>query len=168
MTTTNNMTVSYDGKVAIVTGGASGMGAAVARLIVASGGSVVIADINEAAGAAVAAELGRRARFLRVDVTSFEDAQKLAAGTIEAFGRIDVLFNNAGTPQLGDTAVLDPAEWHRVINVNLSSAFLVTKAVLPHLRKLGADRLSIHVQSAVSRGTMPCPRTTHPKPASLT
>ena len=73
MTTTNNMTVSYDGKVAIVTGGASGMGAAVARLIVASGGSVVIADINEAAGAAVAAELGRRARFLRVDVTSFED-----------------------------------------------------------------------------------------------
>jgi meso-butanediol dehydrogenase/(S,S)-butanediol dehydrogenase/diacetyl reductase len=138
---TKNTTINFGGKVAIVTGGASGMGAAVARLIAESGGRVVIADIDATAGPALAGELGAMARFVRADVTRVDDTQKLVAATVDAFGRIDILFNNAGKGSLGDTATLDPADWREIIDVNLSSAYLVTKAALPHLKAAGGGSI---------------------------
>ncbi|HUB94848.1 MAG TPA: SDR family NAD(P)-dependent oxidoreductase [Stellaceae bacterium] len=134
-------TIDFSGKVAIVTGGASGMGAATARLITESGGRVVIADIDATTGAAHAAELGKSARFVRTDVTRVEDTQRLMAATIEAFGRIDVLFNNAGKGSLGDAATLEPAGWYEIIDVNLNSAYLMTKAALPHLKTGGGGAI---------------------------
>jgi NAD(P)-dependent dehydrogenase (short-subunit alcohol dehydrogenase family) len=138
---TKRMTIDFSGKVAIVTGGASGMGAAAARLITESGGRVVIADIDATAGTAHAAELGTSARFVRTDVTSVDDTKRLMAATIEAFGRIDVLFNNAGKGSLGDAATLEPADWYQIIDVNLNSAYLMTKAALPHLKAAGGGSI---------------------------
>jgi meso-butanediol dehydrogenase / (S,S)-butanediol dehydrogenase / diacetyl reductase len=137
----NGTTIDYSGKVAIVTGGASGMGAAAARLVTESGGRVVIADIDAKTGEAHADRLGARARFIRTDVTAIDDTKKLMAATVEAFGRIDVLFNNAGMGSLGDTATLEPADWYRIIDVNLNSAYLMTKAALPYLRAAGGGSI---------------------------
>jgi meso-butanediol dehydrogenase/(S,S)-butanediol dehydrogenase/diacetyl reductase len=133
-------TIDFGGKVAIVSGGASGMGAAAARMITESGGRVVIADVDATAGPAYAAKLGAMARFVRTDVTRVEETQKLMAATIEAFGRIDILFNNAGKGSLGDAA-LDPADWYQIIDVNLNSAYLMTKAALPHLKSAGGGSI---------------------------
>lgn len=135
------MQVNFEGKVAIVTGGASGMGAAVAQLVVSAGGRVVVADIDEAKGVGLAEKLGSGARFVRTDVSRGEDAQGLAAGTLEAFGRIDILFNNAGRSSLADATALEIAEWRQVIDVNLTSAYLVSKAVLPHMIHLGGGSI---------------------------
>jgi meso-butanediol dehydrogenase/(S,S)-butanediol dehydrogenase/diacetyl reductase len=74
-------------------------------------------------------------------VAKVDDTQKLAAATIESFGRIDVLFNNAGKGSLGDISTIDPAEWHEIIDVNLNSAYLVTKAALPHLKAAGGGSI---------------------------
>jgi meso-butanediol dehydrogenase / (S,S)-butanediol dehydrogenase / diacetyl reductase len=134
-------TIDFGGRVAIVSGGASGMGAAAARMIAESGGRVVIADVDATAGTAHAAKLGAMARFVRTDVTRVEDTQRLMAATVEAFGRIDMLFNNAGRGSLGDTAALDPADWYQIIDVNLNSAYLMTKAVLPHLKSAGGGSI---------------------------
>jgi meso-butanediol dehydrogenase/(S,S)-butanediol dehydrogenase/diacetyl reductase len=134
-------TIDFGGKVAIVSGGASGMGAAAARMIVESGGRVVIADVDTTGGAAHATKLGAMARFVRTDVTRVEDTQKLMAATVDAFGRIDILFNNAGKGMLGDAATMDPADWHQIIDVNLSSAYLMTKAALPHLKAAGGGSI---------------------------
>lgn len=135
------MHVDFVGKVAIVTGGASGIGAALVRIIVESHGKVVIADLNETMGAELAQELGKAALFVRADVTSDEDVQALASATVAAFGRIDILFNNAGVGHGGDAETITPVEWRRMIDVNLNSAFLVTRAVLPHLKAAGGGSI---------------------------
>ena len=135
------MKVSFSGKVAIVTGGASGMGAAAVRLIAEAGGRVIIADLDEGRGQALARDLGAEARFVRTDVANPADTQRLAENAVSAFGRIDVLLNNAGKPSLADITGLDPEEWHDVLNVNLSSAYLMSKAVLPHLKAVGGGAI---------------------------
>jgi meso-butanediol dehydrogenase / (S,S)-butanediol dehydrogenase / diacetyl reductase len=135
------MVFPFKEKVAIVTGGASGMGAEVAKIIVQGGGQVILADINEVAGKALAAALGKSARFIRTDVTCIEDTQRVAAATQEAFGKINILFNNAGMGSLVDISTLDPSEWRRVIDVNLNSAFYMTKAVLPYLQAVGGGSI---------------------------
>jgi NAD(P)-dependent dehydrogenase (short-subunit alcohol dehydrogenase family) len=103
------MQVNFKSKVAVVTGGASGMGAALCKMIVDAGGQLVIADIDEAVGASLAKQLGTSAQFVRTDVSQWVDAQRLAARALEAFGHIDVLFNNAGRSSLADATTLDPA-----------------------------------------------------------
>ena len=135
------MQVNFQSKVAVVTGGASGMGAALCKMIVDAGGQVVIADIDEAVGTSLAEQLGTSVQFVRTDVSQWVDAQRLAARTVEAFGHIDVLFNNAGRSSLADATTLDPAEWHRVIDVNMTSAYLVSKSVIPHLRAAGGGSI---------------------------
>ena len=117
-------------KVAIITGGAHGMGAVEARLFANEGARVVIADVLEQEGEAVAAEINetqRPARFIRTDVTSESDWQRLIADTIAAFGRLDILVNNAGISgsSVGDADGL--AGWQRLLAVNATSVFLGTK-----------------------------------------
>ena len=85
-----------DGKVAVITGGASGMGAATVRRFVGEGAQVVIADLQDAAGAALAAELGKNAVFCRTDVGREADVQAMIGLAVSRFGGLDILFNNAG------------------------------------------------------------------------
>ena len=121
-----------EGKVAIVTGGAAGMGAAECRLFAREGAAVVIADLDEESGRDVEAQIrseeGGAATFLPLDVTAEEDWNALIATTLETYGgRLDVLVNNAG---LSSTVVADPDStegWHQIMNVNATGVFLGTK-----------------------------------------
>lgn len=118
-----------DGKVAIISGGARGMGAATSRLFVEAGAKVVIADLLEAEGAALAQELGEAARFVRLDVTcaqSWADTVQLAEDT---FGPVDVLVNNAGVLLFKSLLQTTPEDYRRVIEVNLVGEFLGIQAV---------------------------------------
>ena len=118
-----------DGKVAIISGGARGMGAATSRLFVEAGARVVIADLLEAEGAALAQELGDAARFVRLDVTcaqSWADTVRLAEDT---FGPVDVLVNNAGVLLFKSLLQTTPEDYRRVIEVNLVGEFLGIQAV---------------------------------------
>lgn len=122
-------------KVAIITGAASGMGAADARLFVAEGAKVVLTDMNEEQGAALAEELGESALFIRQDVSSEGDWDKVVSATMETFGRIDVLVNNAGillSKRLVDTTL---AEFQKVMRVNVDGVFLGMRAVVPFMKE---------------------------------
>jgi len=117
------------GKVAIITGGARGMGAATVRLFVAEGAKVLIADVLEADGAALAQELGENAAFIRHDVTDEASWAAVVAKAKSAFGGIDVLVNNAGVLLFKTIQTTEKAEFERVININLIGAFLGTRIV---------------------------------------
>ena len=130
-----------DGRVALVTGGARGMGEAHARALAAEGARVVIGDVLEAEGAAVADDLGEGARFAALDVTdegSWRGAVSLAE---EAFGPISVLVNNAGVLAVEPIAELALDEWRRVLDTNLTGAFLGMKTVHPSMRRAGGGAI---------------------------
>ena len=116
------------GKVALITGGARGMGAAHARLFVAEGAKVVIGDILDAEGAALAAELGDSARYIHLDVTQPDDWTAAVALCVSAFGGLSVLVNNAGI--FGGAPIVDhPLDmWQRFLDVNLTGPFLGIRA----------------------------------------
>jgi NAD(P)-dependent dehydrogenase (short-subunit alcohol dehydrogenase family) len=120
----------FDGKVTVVTGGSLGIGEAVARLIAAQGGSVVIASRQAAAGAAACAAIGKRrgtAIHIAADISREADVKRLIDTTIGRLGRIDVLVNNAGVHTTGDVAATPLADWERIMAVNVTGAFLCTK-----------------------------------------
>jgi glucose 1-dehydrogenase len=115
-----------DDKVAIVTGGAQGIGLAIARRFVAEGAKVVIADIAQDTGRAAAQELGgTKCRFVPTDVGKAEDASRLVAEACAAFGQLDILVNNAGIIHAADFLDLEEADFDRVLRINLKGAFLV-------------------------------------------
>src|ERR1700691_5199722 len=116
-------------KAAIVTGGAHGIGLAIARRYVAEGAKVVIADIDRAAGEAAASELGAaQCRFVAADVGERRDAENLVAETCRLFGEVDILVNNAGIVHGADFLDIAEADFDRVLRVNLKGAFLVGQA----------------------------------------
>lgn len=115
------------GKVALVTGGASGIGLATARRFVADGARVVVGDVNEAALDEVAAELGDAVATAVCDVTVEADLERLVATAVDRFGRLDIAFANAGTATVGTVTELDVKEWDRVLGVNLTGPFLTLK-----------------------------------------
>jgi meso-butanediol dehydrogenase/(S,S)-butanediol dehydrogenase/diacetyl reductase len=125
----------FDGKVAIVTGAASGMGAATARLFAAGGAQLVLGDLNEAGGRAIAEELG--AHFVPGDVGIRADVEALVAAAVDRHGRIDILFNNAGVGHFGKTPDTSPKAWERIIAVDLNSIFYACRAAIPHMTKPG-------------------------------
>ncbi len=127
-------------KVAVITGGGSGMGRASARLFAEEGAMLVLADVNEAGGRETAAELaeaGRTAMFVRTDVSRAVEVSALIQAALAAHGRIDVLFNNAGIEGTAGVLTEDypDDEWDRVIDVNLKGVFLGMKYGLPELVK---------------------------------
>jgi len=116
-------------KSAIVTGGAHGIGLAIAQRLVAEGARVVIADVDAAAGTAAAAALGAaQCRFVAADVGSARDAERLVAETCAAFGGLDILVNNAGIVHAADFLEIAEADFDRVLRVNLKGAFLASQA----------------------------------------
>ena len=124
-----------DNKVAIVTGGAQGIGFAIARRYLDEGARVVIADIDGEAGARAAAELSvfGQIRFIECDVSERLDVRNMVATTIDALGDIDVLVNNAAILVKAGFLDLDPADFERVLRVNLMGAFLCSQAVARHM-----------------------------------
>lgn len=132
-------------RVAIITGGAQGIGAAYARGFAAEGAKLVIADIAPAdALIEEIAEAGGTAIHVKTDVTDEAACADMAARTTEAFGRIDALVNNAALwIHVGHKPMLeiDKAEWDRVINVNVTGMFLCTRAVVPQMKKQGYGKI---------------------------
>lgn len=119
------------GKVAIITGGARGMGAATSRLFVQHGAKVAIADVLDEAGEALARELGDSARFFKLDVTSEESWAQVVADVEATFGPVDALVNNAGILMFKSILETTKADYERVLGVNLVGEFLGVKAVAP-------------------------------------
>jgi glucose 1-dehydrogenase len=118
-------------KVSIVTGGAKGIGQAIVRRFLDDGAKVILADVDEQAGATAASELQGRGdvRFVKCDVSERRDVGSMVAATLDAFGEIDILVNNAGVVVAGDFLDLDPADFERVLKINLTGYFLVGQAV---------------------------------------
>lgn len=126
------------GRVAIVTGGASGIGLASARRFVAEGARVVVGDIDETSLAAVADELGDAVVTLRCDVTVEDDLARLADTAVERFGGLHIAFANAGTATVGTVTDLDIAEWSRVLDVNLTGPMLTIKHAARRMERGGS------------------------------
>ena len=121
-----------DDKVALITGGAraGGMGAAGARMLIAEGAKVVIGDILDDDGAALAAELGDSARYVHLDVTSAEDWKAAVDTAVQTFGTLNVLVNNAGMVQVAPLKTADITRWQKVLDVNLTGAMRGIQAVI--------------------------------------
>ena len=132
------------GKVALVSGGARGMGATEARLFATQGAKVVIGDVLETEGRQTEADInaaGGEALFVRLDVTSEANWQQVIAAAISHFGKLDILVNNAGISAKGmveDTTVED---WNRVMDINAKGVFLGTKAAIPAMRQAGGGSI---------------------------
>jgi NAD(P)-dependent dehydrogenase (short-subunit alcohol dehydrogenase family) len=137
-------------KVCIVTGAGSGIGRASALLFAAEGARVVAADLDEAAAAATLAEIEGQAVALQVDVAEEAATQALAAATIERFGRIDVLFNNAGIAGVGDLEETSLELWEQVMRVNVRGVFLMSRAVVPQMIAQRAGSI-VNMSSAIAQ-----------------
>lgn len=134
-----------DGKVALISGGARGMGESHARLLVAEGAKVVIGDIIDDRGKAVADELGSGpegpARYVHLDVTQPDLWQAAVATAMQDFGKLDVLVNNAGIVNLGQLKTFDLAKWQQIIDVNLTGTFLGMQAVVEPMTAAGGGSI---------------------------
>ena len=130
-----------DGKVAIITGGARGMGGATSRLFAAEGAKVVIADVLDKEGAALAEELKGSAIFQHHDVTDEASWSSVVAKALAAFGKVDILVNNAGILLFKTLLDTSKADYERVLGVNLMGAFLGIKAVAPHMIERGSGSI---------------------------
>jgi NAD(P)-dependent dehydrogenase (short-subunit alcohol dehydrogenase family) len=131
----------FKDRVAVVTGGAGGIGAATCRRLAAEGARVVVVDVTDDAAGALADELGGLA--VRADVTSPEDNERMYALAVERFGRVDVAFHNAGISPPDDDSILETGldAWRRVQEVNLTSVYLGCKAVLPRMLEQGSGSI---------------------------
>jgi 3-oxoacyl-[acyl-carrier protein] reductase len=137
----------FDGKVAVVTGAAQGIGEAYARALAAEGAAVVVADVNDEAGTSVAKQIvedGGRALFVHTDVSSPESAEAMATSTVEQFGGIDLLVNNAaiyGGMQIDLLVSVDWDYYKRFMSVNMDGALVCTRAVYPHMQRRGGGAI---------------------------
>ncbi|GAB7146225.1 glucose 1-dehydrogenase [Mycobacterium riyadhense] len=134
------------GKVALVSGGARGMGAEHARLLVEEGAQVVIGDILDEEGKALADEIGDAARYVHLDVTQPDQWDAAVATATGEFGKLDVLVNNAGIVALGQLKNFDLAKWQKVIDVNLTGTFLGMRAAVDSMTEAGSGSI-INVSS---------------------
>ncbi len=121
-------------KVAIVTGAASGMGAATARIFAREGAFVILTDLDAEGGQAMAREIGNRAMFVRHDVSKEADWDRVVAETLKAHGRIDILINNAGVSG-SDPDRFSMKTWDQQMEVNAKGVFLGMRAVIPEMQK---------------------------------
>ena len=142
------------GKVAIITGAGSGLGRAAALLFSREGAKVVVAANREKEGEKTVKsiiESGGEAIFVKVDVTKAADVEKAVKSAIEKYGKLDIMFNNAGTPGPGKLiADITEEEWNRVLSVNLTGVFLGTKYAIPEMLKRGGVIINISSVAALS------------------
>jgi meso-butanediol dehydrogenase/(S,S)-butanediol dehydrogenase/diacetyl reductase len=134
----------FEERVVSITGSASGIGAATARRFASEGARLALGDVDGARGDALARELdatGERVVFLPTDVRDIEQVEALTRAAMDRFGRLDVVFNNAGIGSYGKAPDLDPEAWHDVIAVDLHSIFYGCRAAIPHLRAGGGGSI---------------------------
>jgi len=125
-----------EGKIAIVTGGASGIGKATAKLFAREGAKLMLVDLNDTGGEVAAEEIragGGTAAFVQADLTKTGDVARAVARTVERYGTVNVLHNNAGLFRFGTVVDSTEEQWDQIIAINLKSVFLMSKYVLPHL-----------------------------------
>ena len=141
------------GAVAVVSGGARGMGAEHVRGLVAEGAKVVFGDVLDDEGKAVAASLGDAARYVHLDVTSEADWSHAITEAETAFGPVTILVNNAGILAFGSVETMSVADFRKVIDVNLTGTFLGMHATIPSLKKAGGgvivNIVDVHAQRGV-------------------
>ena len=128
------MSGRFHDKVALVTGGSLGIGAAIVSQLVAEGAQVMIGDLNEPANSDSIA-------FHQTDVRNHRQVEALVMATVDRFGRLDVLVNNAGVGWLAETPEMDEIDWDRLFAVNVSSVFYTCKAAIPRMREVGAGAI---------------------------
>jgi NAD(P)-dependent dehydrogenase (short-subunit alcohol dehydrogenase family) len=138
-----------EGKVALITGGTSGIGRSTAVLFAREGARVTITGRDEVRGAEVVGEIGSaggEGAFVRADVRSAEDCDRSVSRTLETFGRLDVLFNNAGVYVANDVLGCDEDEWDLQVDTSLKGAYLMSRAALPHMIAQGSGSI-VHCSS---------------------
>jgi 3alpha(or 20beta)-hydroxysteroid dehydrogenase len=135
-----------DGKVALISGGARGMGASHARMLVAEGAKVVIGDILDEEGKALADEIGDAVRYVHLDVTQPDQWDAAVATATGEFGKLNVLVNNAGIVALGQLKNFDLGKWQKVIDVNLTGTFLGMRVAVEPMTEAGGGSI-INVSS---------------------
>jgi len=129
------------GKVALITGGANGMGQSEAVIFAREGAKVIVADVLEAEGKKVADSLGGAGRFVALDVTSEAAWQQAIATAVDTFGKLDVLVNNAGISGTFDPDTLSTSAWDRLMDVNAKGVFLGMKHAIPQMEKAGGGAI---------------------------
>ena len=150
-----DVSARFVGRTAIVTGAGRGIGRAIAERLASEGGRVIVGDIDGTAARATARGIrgtGGIARAERVDVTRAASVASMVRRSIDQFGDIDVLVNNAGVLRSTRAADIPAAEWHLVLDANLTGAFLVAHAVYPSMRRRGAGRI-VNIASMAGRAT---------------
>ena len=134
------MKIDLTGQVALITGGTSGIGAATARQLVACGAKVVVVGIDQNRGEALAAEQntnGNKLIFLPVDVTKASALEDACNKTVEEFGQLTIMMNNAGRGSLGETPDIPLEEWQAVIELDLNAVFYGCRAAIAHIKRAG-------------------------------
>lgn len=142
------------GKVAIVTGAARGMGAAHARRLLEEGAKVMLTDLLDQEGEAMARTLGANARFLHHDVSKEADWKRIVSETEAAFGPISVLVNNAAISSFSPIETLEEADYRRTIDINQVSVFLGMKSVIPSMKRAGGGSI-INISSSAGLVGLP-------------
>ena len=133
-----------EGKVALITGAARGQGAAEARLFAQEGAKVIVADVSDPEGIAVAAEIaeaGGDAIYLHLDVTDESEWEAAVQSAITSFGKLDILVNNAGIWRRGHVMETSSEQWDDIMDVNAKGVFLGTKTAIPEMRKAGGGSI---------------------------
>ncbi|MYV96953.1 3-oxoacyl-ACP reductase [Streptomyces sp. SID3343] len=140
----------FEGRTAVITGAGSGIGLATAKRLAAEGANVVVVDIDDTSGTAAAEAVG--GRYVRADVTSEDDVRAMYESAFDAYGRIDVAFNNAGISPPDDDSILTTGldAWKRVQDVNLTSVYLCCKYVIPYMQRQGKGSI-VNTASFVAR-----------------
>ena len=149
-----DLTFRLDGRVALVTGGASGIGAAIADVFADAGARIVVVDLDAAAAERRATEVGRGAVGLACDVSDPASTQAVAERAVEAAGRVDVLVNCAGIVDLAPAEDLGVGAWNRTLAVNLSGTFFMSQAVGRHMLAAGRGKIINLASQAASVGLL--------------
>jgi len=145
-------------KVAVITGGASGIGLATAKLLASNGASVVLGDLQADLGAKAVREIeaaGGRAHFIETDVVKTGDLQRLFDGAVETFGRIDIVHNNAGINERGDFLQAGAGDWEQTLAIDLQAVIRATQIAVVQLRKQGDG--GVIINTASMGGIIPMP-----------
>jgi 2-deoxy-D-gluconate 3-dehydrogenase len=129
------------GKVALVTGGNSGIGLGMARGLAEAGATIAVAARDAARTDGILGSLGPKAISVPTDVTDPKAIEAMVATAVDVLGRVDILVNNAGTNIRGRPETLSLADWHKVLDTNLTSAFLASQAVYPHMKNVGGGKI---------------------------
>jgi meso-butanediol dehydrogenase / (S,S)-butanediol dehydrogenase / diacetyl reductase len=146
---------SVQGKSIIITGAARGIGAEIARDLARNGAKVCIADLNEEAAQSVAKSIGSSAIAMKVDVSSRESTQAMIAATVKAFGRLDVIFNNAGVSQTCNFMDVTEDDWHRIMDVNGLGVLICTQEAARQMKAQGTGGKIINTASIAAKQGYP-------------